>query len=281
MAIGGTKMLYSAAELEVIGLCVSLEAVGDIANHALLDVPRSIEPGAEIGVRYKSRDHQHLFLIRLLDFTKEGGDETLTGVKGSCLDVVRAACQTRSFDIDGSILALEQAAAELHRWLHSETTLRMWLPTLKLDARFTVTRIEFLYILGNHAKHNLARLTGISKYISKMLARNGYTVEPDQIPLALDDFREHLQEDYFVYYGTWLAELINNVRWGMQDYLKPVFRRAYSAGVDQSHSYIYPASIVHDTPRAWFWRLMDHVRTGPHIGRFVGSTYMKKEILRS
>jgi hypothetical protein len=275
------KAFYSAAELEIIGLCVCLEAVGDIANHTLLDVPRNIEPGAEIEVRYKSRDHQHLFLIRLLDFTKEGGDESLTGVKGSCLDVVRAACQTRSFDTNGSVLSLEQAATALHRWLHSETTLRMWLPTLKLDARLTVKRMEFLYILGNHAKHNLARLTGISKHISEMLARNGHAVDPQQVPLALDDFREHLQEDYFVYYGTWLAELINNVRWGMQDYLNPVFQRAYTLGIDQSYSYGYPAPIVHDTPRAWFWRLMNHVRTGPYIGRFMGAPYMKREVLLS
>lgn len=274
-------MPYSAAELEAIGLCVAVEAVNDIANHALLDAPRTVEPGAEAEVRYKSRDHQHLFLIRLLDFAKEGGDETLTGVRGSCINVLLAACQTRSFDIDGSILALEQATTALDRWLHAETTFRMWLPTLDLEAQLTVPRIEFLYILGNHAKHNLARLTRISRRIAEILEHNGYTVEPEQVPLALDDFREHLQEDYFVYYGTWLAELINNVRWGIQDYLQPIFQRAYTPGADLIYSYSYPDSIVHDAPRAWFWRLMNHVRTGPYIGRFVGSRYMKREILRA
>lgn len=92
------RMNYNTAELEAIGLCVALEAIGDIANHALLDVPRDVEDGAEIEVRFKSRQHQHLFLIRLLDFAKEGGDGILTGVKGSCLDVLLAACRTRSFD---------------------------------------------------------------------------------------------------------------------------------------------------------------------------------------
>ncbi len=31
-------MAYNAAEKEAIGLCVSLEAVGDMANHALLEL---------------------------------------------------------------------------------------------------------------------------------------------------------------------------------------------------------------------------------------------------
>jgi hypothetical protein len=273
-------MPYSTAELDTIRLCVALEAINGIANHAMLDVPRIIEPGTEIEVRYKSRQHQHLFLIRLLDFAKENGDEAITGVKGSCLEALLAACHTRSFDIDGTVFALEQAAIALDRWLHAETTFRMWLPTLGLDAKLTVNRIEFLFILGNHVKHNLARLTRISRQIAELLKRNGYIVELEQIPLALDDFREHLQEDYFVYYGTWLAELTNNVRWGIQDYLMPTFQRAYRPGADLMYSYNYPDSIVHDTPRAWFWRLMNHIRSGPYIERFIGSRYMKREILR-
>lgn len=274
-------MPYSTAELDVIRLCVVLEAINGIANHAMLDVPRIIEPGAETEVRYKSRQHQHLFLIRLLDFAKENGDEALTGVRGSCLDALFAACHTRSFDIDGSVIALEQAAIALKRWLHAETTFCMWLPTLGLDAQITVNRIEFLSILGNHVKHNLARLTRTSKRIAELLQGNGYTVELEQIPLALDDFREHLEEDYFVYYGTWLAELTNNVRWGIQDYLMPTFQRAYKPESDLRYSYIYPGTIVHDTPQAWFWRLMNHIRSGPYIERFVGSRYMKREMLRS
>jgi hypothetical protein len=137
----------------------------------------------------------------------------LTGVKVSCLDVLTAACQTRSFGIGDSIVPLTQATAALRDWLNAQTTFQMWLPTLSLNAQLTVQRIEFLYILGNHAKHNLSRLTRISKTIAHVLDRNGYQVAIEEIPLALDDFREHLREDYFVYYGTWLAELVNNVRW--------------------------------------------------------------------
>lgn len=274
-------MNYNTAEKEVIGLCVALEAIDDIANHALLDLLELRDSPGEAEVRYKSRIHQQLFLLRLLDFVKENGDETLTGIRGSCLKVLTAACESRTFDFHGSVAGLQQATRALDCWLTLETTLELWLPTLELDAKLTVPRIEFLYILGNHAKHNLARLTGISKHIAGILAQHGHRVEVEQVPLALDDFREHLQEDYFAYYGTWLAELVNNVRWGIHDYLQPAFQRAYYRvpGEDLMYRYNYPDSITHEAPRAWFWRLMNHARGEPFLKRFVGARYMKKEVL--
>lgn len=156
----------------------------------------------------------------------------------------------------------------------------MSLPSLGLNVELTLLRAELLYIIGNHAKHNLARLTALSRRIKELLARNGYAVEIEQVPLALDDFREHLQEDYFVYYGTWLAELVNNLRWGIQDYLAPTFQRAYTRVSDERYSYTYPASIVHNVPKEWFWRLMNHILTRPYIGRFAGSRYLRREVLR-
>jgi hypothetical protein len=97
-----------------------------------------------------------------------------------------------------------------------------------------VPRIEFLFILGNHVKHNLSRLTEVSRRVADILAGHGHQVQLEQVPLALDDFQEHLGEDYFAYYGSWLAELVNNVRWGIQDYVLPTFREAYVRGFGDS-----------------------------------------------
>lgn len=268
---------YGVAEREVIGLCIALEALDDMANRALLDLPAlGGGPSEGIEVHYRSREHQQLFLIRLLDFVKEEGDKSLTGVSGSCLDVLIAACGTRSFCDDQPVLGLEHATSSLAQWLSTETTVRLWLPTLNLDIDVKITRTEFLYILANYAKHNLSRLTRISERIAKLLESNGHPVDPSQVPLALDDFREHLQEDYFVYYGTWLAELVNGLRWAIQDYLIGTFRWAYLPGQGLAYSYRYPESISSEIPRQWYWRLMNHVRSGPHVERFTGAEYLKR-----
>lgn len=272
-------MAYSAAEKEVIGLCISLEAVGDMANHALLEIRDvSMYPG-EVEVYFHTHIHQELFIIRLLDFVKESGNSKLTGVSGSCLKVLQSACATCSFDQEGSIGALKKSVKELDDWLNYKTPIKLWLPTLDIEADFEVSRLDFIAISGNHCKHNLSRLTGVSKHIHSILDGNSYSVPLEQIPLALDDFREHLQENYFIYYGTWLGELLNNIRWGLQSYLQPTFATSYTKDDpnDMRYRYEYPEKIKHEIPRQWFWRLMNNIRTGPYLKKFSGAHYLKEQ----
>lgn len=54
-------MSYDTAEIEVIGLCISLEAVGDMVNHALFELRDvSMYPG-EVEVFFHTQIHQELF----------------------------------------------------------------------------------------------------------------------------------------------------------------------------------------------------------------------------
>jgi len=276
----GVLVTYSAAESEAIGLCIALEAVGDIANHALLELTDVSSFPGEAEVRFPSRVYQQLFLARLLDFAKEGGDASLTGVNGSCLSVLQAACESRCFDQNNSVSSLKESTAALDDWLAAKTPLKLWLPSLDIEAILNVPRIEFLCISGNQAKHNLSRLTGLSKRIESLLRDHGHDVALEQVPLALDDFREHLQEDYFSYYGTWLVELLNNVRWSLQEYLLPTFKASFKRVPDDDvrYTYEYPAAIANPVPRAWFWRLMNNVRSGPYLKRFEGAHYLKRQV---
>ncbi|PMX69061.1 hypothetical protein C1X92_17130, partial [Pseudomonas sp. GP01-A15] len=73
-------MTTSTAKNEVIGLCIAIEAIGDILNHALMEICGKEEHLKDVTVLFHSRIHQQLFLIRLLDFAKETGDFGLTGV---------------------------------------------------------------------------------------------------------------------------------------------------------------------------------------------------------
>jgi hypothetical protein len=226
--------------------------------------------------------HRDLFLLRLLDFAKETGESALTGVTGSCLAVLEEACKSRSFEIDNSSDLLLKATNALAGWLCETTTLKLWLPSVDVEARLSVPRLQFLYIAGNQAKHNVSRLTRVSKHIAKMLKEHGYNVAEERIPLALDDFREHLRADYFTYYGSWLAELLNDVRWAIYRYLLPTFKRSFTpdAGGGLRYTYKYPDTITNDIPREWFRRLMNHCRTQPYVIPFTAAEYMKKEILR-
>jgi hypothetical protein len=275
-------MTYSTAEREAIGLCITWEAIDELVNRAILDLHNVDERPIDAEVRFPTMIHRDLFLVRLLDFAKEQGESSLTGVKGSCLAVLEEACKTRSFDVNGSVVGLVESTQALTSWLNERTTLNLWLPSLKLEARLSVPRLQFLVIAGNQAKHNVSRLTGVSNIVAKMLEEHGHVVALEQVPLALDDLREHLQSDYFVYYGSWLAELLNNVRWGLYQYLLPTFTKSFSKTAEQPpiYTYEYPDSISHEIPRQWFWRLMNHCLGKPYVRPFTAAAYMKKEVLR-
>ena len=275
-------MIYSTAECEVIGLCIAWEAIDNLVNRAILDLSHADAHPDDAVVVFPSMIHTDLFLVRLLDFSKEVGESALTGVQGSCLAVLQQTCKTLSFNIEGSSAALIESTDSLVAWLRENTTLTLWLPSLNVEAKLNVPRLEFLYIAGNQAKHNIARLTVVSKYIAKMLGEHGYKVAPEQIPLALDDFREHLHSDYFTYYGSWLTELLNNVRWGIYQYLLPTFHSSFTHDPNGGigYTYKYPEIISNDIPKEWFWRLMNHCGSGPYVRPFTVAEYMKKEILR-
>jgi len=272
-------MSYSTSEMEAIGLCISLEAINDIANHALVELRDVSKYPGEAEVYFHDYVHRDLFIIRLLDFSKEVGDSKLTGVSGSCLSILKQACSTKSFDKKGSVEKLEISVVEFESWLEHEVSLTLWLPSLGLNAEIKMPRKELIFISGNYSKHNLSRLTAISKYIQGLLQGSGYEVSLENIPLALEDFREHLQGNYFIYYGTWLTEHLNNIRWGLQHYLMPIFQESFKKenSSEISYKYEYPTSITHEISKQWFWRLMNHIRTEPYLKNFKGAHYLKEQ----
>lgn len=265
-------------EREAIGLCVCLEAVNEIVNHALLDVRKSSRSPGEALVYFKDIVHRSLFIIRFLDFAKEAGDSRLTGVSGSCVDILDTVCANKSLGIDGSVCKLEDAVKELKNWLNRKAPMRLWLPTLDVNAEIEVSRIEFLKISGNSSKHNISRLTGVSKGIHRILSEHGYDVPIELIPLALEDFQEHLEQNYFIYYATWMAELLNEVRWGIQRYLEPLFATSHKPENDGfSYRFDYPDGITQEIAKQWFWRLMNHVRSGPYVDLFRTPSSLKEQ----
>lgn len=264
-------------EQEAIGLCVATEAIDDIVNHLLFDMRDVRHAPGEAELLFETSVHKDMFLVRLLDFVHEAGDRALNGAKASCLGVLKNAASEPAFDLNGSSAELAKAVAELEGWLNRKPTVRLWLPTLNLQATLTVSNLELIKISGNHSKHNLARLTAVSRLVARILKGHQYEVDEEMLPLALDDFRDHLGDNYFIYYSTWLAELLNNVRWGIQTYLRPTYDAVYRTEPDGMYRYEYPTEIVNKIPRMWFWRLMNNVRRPPNLKRFKGSRSLKSE----
>lgn len=266
-------------EQEAIGLAVCCDALANLINRSMLTF-RSVSayPG-EAEVVFQDAVHRDLFLIRLLDFLSEHGSAQLLGSRASCLDVLVGVCTTRSFEVAGSASTLQSAVDDLSEWIAETVTPEFWLPTLSINTRLAVTRLQLLQIAGNQAKHNPSRLAGVSFRLRELLLAHGHDVPLESIPFVLDDFRDHLHNNFFIYYATWIGELLNNVWWGIQTYLEPTLHSCivYEAGDPPRYRYDFPAGIDDKSAREWFWQLMNSTRRRPYVTPFKCARYLKEQ----
>lgn len=266
-----------AIEKESIGLCICIEALNNIVNHSLVELREVTQFPGEYEVYFHDSVHRELFLLRVLDFVKESSDKGLTGVKGSCLNVLEHACESACFNRENSVENLRTAVNSLTEWLNYRSPMTFWLPDLDINARLNVSRLELLHISGNYSKHNLSRLTGVSRSIHKMLGDNGYEVNLESIPFAIDYFCEHLNGNYFIYYCSWITELLNNLRWAIYDYLYLAFLEFGIKKSEFHFTYKFPNGIDNETKEKWFWGMMNGVLQNPYLKRFEAAHYLKNQ----
>lgn len=266
-----------AIEQESIGLCICIEALNNIVNHSLVELREVTKFPGEYEVYFQDSVHRELFLLRVLDFVKESSDKDLTGVKGSCLKVLEHACESACFNRENSVENLKLAVNSLTEWLNYRSPMTFWLPDLNINAKLNVSRLELLHISGNYSKHNLSRLTGVSKSIHKMLSDNGYEVSLESIPFAIDYFCKHLNDNYFIYYCSWITELLNNLRWAIYDYLYLAFLEFGIKKSEFHFSYKFPNEIDNETKEKWFWGMMNGVLKKPYLKRFEAAHYLKNQ----
>jgi hypothetical protein len=258
-------------EQEARDLCIAAEALDSFVNYGLLKVRDVLDYPGEAQVWFHGQPHQELFFIRALDSCR-GGES-----RGSLLDLVVAAGETRAFEIDGSADRMRRWAQELRDWLHSTADVQMWLPALDANVSVALSRRDLLNILGNRVKHHVGRLSSVADSLVKALGRAGHLVVASQVILALDEVREHLQHNYFSYYATWLIERVNKVRCGIHYYLRPTYEAALyqRASPEGAYGYRFPPDLNDDVAREWFWRLMNGVRSKPIVREFEALRHLK------
>ena len=267
-------MGLTKVETEIIGLWAACGSLDSMVNHALLKLVGG--HGAR-EVRFETSTHQQLFNILLLDFL-EKVDVTLTGEQGSCLDVLDGACRTASFHENGSVELLAKPVNDLRTWLNAEITVGTWLPSIHQQLDLKIQRQESIYICGNISKHNLARLTGAAKRLDEILRRHGVTVGYVKALHVLNDFYARFHEDIFEYHSTVITELLNNIRWGIHDYLSPEYlgAKVQDAGDPIRYSYRYPDSVSDDFAKSCYWDLMNMVQRKPYMERFTANSLWKQ-----
>jgi hypothetical protein len=162
----------------------------------------------------------------------------------------------------------------LASWLEADFTVKdVWLSNISVKLDVTITRLESIKICSNIAKHNFSRLSEDVGRIRAILERNGRPVTEEEAYLLLPDFYEWFHTNIFAYHTSRIGEMLNNILWGIYDYLLQEFARAYRKTKpddpnDITYGYSVPANIRDGLAKAMYWDLMNDVRGKPYMPRF-------------
>jgi len=266
-------MPSSAMENEVLRLRAAVGSIDQLVTPSLFKLSGA-DP--ESSIIFDSETEQRLFNILLVDFLNPM-DADLVGASQSVLEGLRAICATPNFDEDGSVAFLCSAVDALQTWLDQEFTVSVHLASIDRTVEIAIQRREFIEVCGNISKHTFTRLTRTAAKLRKIFARNAVELVDHEDLLILDDFYERFHTDILTYHATAIVEMLNNVRWGIHEYLKPEYKRSYTpeGGDPPRYSFKYPPAVTSAATRSWYWELMSEVRAGPPVRRFVGSQWLK------
>jgi hypothetical protein len=275
--------IFTQTELEVIVLKMVWDSIDEMVNYEMFAKLASIE---DVTLMFKSMTHQRLFNVLLVDFLSQprqwpfGLGMPAAGVptsERSILFHLKRVCLSPQLS-PGNGMSIRSPLDALQQWLETECQIeKVWLPSINLETTINVKRVKFIKICGDIAKHSFGRLSRNVDAICEILKSNGAPIERDEGYLVLPDFYEWFHKDVFSYHSSALGEFLNNLRWGLYEYLQPEYSRSFSKDEPPSikYRYRYPLNCVNPIARSMYWDLMNAVRSKPYMPRFEVTRYLK------
>lgn len=256
-------MALSEIEEEVILLKAIKELIDSMVNFEVLNLYGN-DP--DTNILFNSTTHQKFFNIILVDFLSQTDEKGFTK-QVSYLGALRKISESPSFNVNNSINALRKATFEFVDWLKQQVEVKIWLPSIDTETKLTLSRLTFLKMCGNISKHNFLRAIGVAEELKGILSKSGITIELDSALLALSDFYERFHTDILNYHASTIAEFLNNIRWGIYEYLQPEFQSSivWDKTTPPLYRYTYPNGVEAKLAQECYWEIMNEVRTPPYI----------------
>jgi hypothetical protein len=274
----------NGTEREVIILNSAWEMIDEMVNWAMFVKNECTEP---THLLLTNRAFSRLFTIFLGDFLSEikvyNGRPALglskpapNGAPPSdktFLFHIRQVCTNPKLGTDST--RLRQSVDAFAEWLEGEFTAQhVNLSAIGLVADLRITRIQYIQMCGDIAKHNLARLEKRVNDLPKLLEVAKPPVSKQDVYLAVEGFFEWFQSNIFIYHSSQIAEFLNNIRWSIYEYLQPEFQRSWhrtdnGATDSPAHEYRVPSDVTEPLEQAMYWNLMNRSRSQPFMPQFV------------
>ncbi|HSK73743.1 MAG TPA: hypothetical protein VK892_18745 [Pyrinomonadaceae bacterium] len=267
-------MALNDIEEEIILLKAVNELIDSMVNFEMLDLYGDEQ---NTNILFETMTHKRFFNIMLVDFLSRT-DRRAFIRQTSYLDGLKKISKNPHFDIDNSIASLKKTTYEFNVWLDQEIEVNnIWLPTIDTETTLRLSRKDFIKMCGNISKHNFLRLISVAEDLKKILFKSGVSIKLDEALLALPDFYRWFHDDILHYHSSTIAEFLNNIRWGIYEYLQPEYKLSIVRDKNDStkYSYTYPKGVTSRLAKDYYWELMNEVRSPPYVRRFQVTNLLK------
>lgn len=270
-------MNLNAIEEEVILLNAVIDIIDLMVTPEMLRLDGTNQSST---VGFKTSIHRRFFTIILVDFLSRT-DKDLPTNANPYLRALREISDNPQLETDNSINLLRITVNDFSKWLNCKVSIKnMWLPSIDKQVSFKISRIDFLKMCGNISKHNILRSGRIVKDLQNTLANHGHFVDLQDAMLALNDFYERFHDDIIIYHTSTLIEFLNNIRWGIHEYLQPEFLRSRTLNtkstIPSSFEHKIPTQIQNKYARQCYLDLMSRVQLKPFIKKFRATKTLKE-----
>jgi hypothetical protein len=162
-------------------------------------------------------------------------------------------------------------------WLEQPSFVeRVWLPSIGVETDLSIERRTWIRICADIGKHTFARLEPNVAKIERIISEQYGPVEAGSGFLVLEEFWEWFHTNLFAYHASTIAEFLNEIRWGIFEYLAPEFERAFQHGQPEPlYSFDVPQMITNPLARSMYWDLMNLCRSRPWFPRFTVTQSLK------
>lgn len=267
-------MVLSNVEEEIILLKAVHELIDSMVNFEMLDIYGS-DP--ETNILFTTGTHQRFFNIILVDFLSRTDKKAFVR-QTSYIGALKNISKAPNFNVNNSVGPLKKSTYEFSDWLEQEMEVdNIWFPTIDTETNLRLTRLAFLKLCGNISKHNFLRSIGVAEDLRNILSNNGISVSLEEAVLAMEDFYNGFHNDILGYHASTIAEFLNNIRWGIYEYLKPERERSivWKCYDPPDYRYTYPANITSRLAQDYYWEMMNVVRNEPYVRKFEVTKWLK------
>ncbi len=278
---------FTKIEQEAIILKAVWEMIDDMVNYEMFVKNENVE---DITLMFETGTHMRLFNILLGDFLSipqrrrsnalpfdlpeppSGSHETNL----TFLFYMREICKSPTLNTNAT--AILKPVDAFIDWLEGESFVeKVWLPSISLQLDMRIKRITYLKICGDIGKHNFARLQGNVRRICRILAGHGHPINEGSGYTVLPEFFDWFHRHVFGYHYSTIAEFLNNIRWGIYDYLKPEFERSFEwLEPHPAYKFSYPVGLADPLARQMYWDLMNMARSEPYFAKFTVTPFLKR-----